>query len=542
MKTGKLFLIFGLFAGLAMLSHGGVANAAPQNAPIVVTTTSDDLDVSPGDGTCESVKGNGVCTLRGAIMEANKRPGADVIQLGTGDYKITLLGSDDKGKAGDFDIKGELVIHGNGTDKTTVDGDFKDRVFDMQKNSKVELHDLRIYHGSISGQDGGGIRARGASLDLFNVNFDTNFAEQGGGISHSGSNLYLEDVTMRFNHAAVSGGAIFNDGPLFVVSSTLDTNYAEMGAGLFNEHSALVLNSTVFRNHAKNQGGGIVNALEPVGSPNPATLDLSNVTVTANVADDDPNSAAGGGGIYNFPDAQASLRNTIVAKNLTNMAGTPQESKSHDCYGAYYSYGYNLIRNAYDCTGFQNGVNGDQVGNQVSQIDPGLASLLANNGGPTQTIALLPNSPAIDKGNPLGCNSPYGHPLFADQRGYLRQVDGLSGRKRCDIGALEYGSSPLPDCSTTKPMTPELLTPAPNAQLATQTPNLDWIDIYCANKYKVTVRQNAMNGPKAFKKAVTLSQVTSDPLAKGHDYYWSVKACGDAGCTKSNWYKFTVKP
>jgi hypothetical protein len=38
-------------------------------------------------------------------------------------------------------------------------------------------------------------------------------------------------------------------------------------------------------------------------------------------------------------------------------------------------------------------------------------------GGPTLTIALLPGSPAIDAGNPGGCNDPLGATLATDQRG-----------------------------------------------------------------------------------------------------------------------------
>ena len=57
------------------------------------------------------------------------------------------------------------------------------------------------------------------------------------------------------------------------------------------------------------------------------------------------------------------------------------------------------------------GTNGDQVG----VASPGLDSGLKNNGGPTQTIALLAGSPAIDAGNSA---------LTTDQRGYKRPLDG----------------------------------------------------------------------------------------------------------------------
>jgi pimeloyl-ACP methyl ester carboxylesterase len=63
---------------------------------------------------------------------------------------------------------------------------------------------------------------------------------------------------------------------------------------------------------------------------------------------------------------------------------------------------------------------------------------LRNNGGWTQTIALLPGSPAIDGGDPTGCKDPHGVVLTTDQRGALRPIDGNGdGNAVCDIGAYE---------------------------------------------------------------------------------------------------------
>ena len=63
---------------------------------------------------------------------------------------------------------------------------------------------------------------------------------------------------------------------------------------------------------------------------------------------------------------------------------------------------------------------------------------LQNNGGPTQTHALLPGSPAIDAGNSFGCRDNLGALLATDQRGFFRTADGDSnGTARCDIGAYE---------------------------------------------------------------------------------------------------------
>ena len=91
---------------------------------------------------------------------------------------------------------------------------------------------------------------------------------------------------------------------------------------------------------------------------------------------------------------------------------------------------YNLIGTG-GSGGLVNGINGNQVG----VADPGLGPL-ADNGGPTQTIALLPGSPAIDAGsNALAVDPTTGQPLTTDQRGpgFLRIVNGT-----VDIGAFEF--------------------------------------------------------------------------------------------------------
>jgi hypothetical protein len=87
------------------------------------------------------------------------------------------------------------------------------------------------------------------------------------------------------------------------------------------------------------------------------------------------------------------------------------------------SNGYNLIG---DGTGGTIApMTGDQIGTSGSPIDPMLGSL-DSNGGPTQTCALVPGSPAINVGQP---DAP-----ATDQRGYDR-VDAP------DIGAFELGAT-----------------------------------------------------------------------------------------------------
>src|SRR5262249_3301577 len=76
--------------------------------------------------------------------------------------------------------------------------------------------------------------------------------------------------------------------------------------------------------------------------------------------------------------------------------------------------------------GLSNGVNGNLVG-----VNPLLAPL-GNYGGPTQTIALLPGSPAIDAGDSALAVDAQSNPLTTDQRGLPRVVGAA-----VDIGAFE---------------------------------------------------------------------------------------------------------
>ncbi len=115
----------------------------------------------------------------------------------------------------------------------------------------------------------------------------------------------------------------------------------------------------------------------------------------------------------------ASVGNSIIAGNIINNSSAG--SSAYDFDGTLISLGHNLIGSSKGVTGF---IATDII-DQPPQLD-----VLANNGGPTQTHALLKGSPAIDTGDNLLAAG-----LTVDQRG-LTRIQGSV----VDIGAYESGN------------------------------------------------------------------------------------------------------
>ncbi|SPE54390.1 hypothetical protein SBV1_1860038 [Verrucomicrobia bacterium] len=150
--------------------------------------------------------------------------------------------------------------------------------------------------------------------------------------------------------------------------------------------------------------------------------------------------AGGTGGISSLsPAGSASLLNTIVALNSSGAVGSgapPAVTGSPDLSGSFTSRGFNLIGQTDGSSGFTSGANGDLAGSSSTPLNP-LVGPLADNGGPTLTMALLHGSPALDAGDDALLGPPYN--LTADQRGFPRK----SGA-HLDVGAFEAQIGPAP--------------------------------------------------------------------------------------------------
>jgi hypothetical protein len=488
---GAIILVLAL-GPILISSPVRAAAPPPYNLTLTVNSAADIVAAAPlDDDQCATayLNGvpNGVCTLRAAIMKANHSHAAAVtIRLPGlppgGRYVLTIppAAVDDEA-SGDLNINSRVSILGDGERKSIIDGNglaTGDRVLTVGLGAVVYLADLSIENG-VTPDFGGGIEDLG-TLDLSQVAVTGNRALHGGGIWDRGS-LTLETSTIADNTAGTfstsQGGGVMASSATLVVQDSLikantidsagaDGSYggaginclsstctitdssisnntvtagADSGGGLVNDGSTVTITgSTISANTSSLKGGGIF-------SVNTSTTTIINSTISDNIA------AADGGGIATN-GSTVSLFNTTVAFNkipdgfsgggINNLSGTvtlansildenyhtipmPPGSVIDDCSGSLTSQRFNLISTTSGCTLV--GSLNDKT-HAIAHLGP-----LHDNGGPTQTEALLPGSPAIDAGNPAGCTDNVGATLIVDQRGYLRPV-GL----RCDIGAFEY--------------------------------------------------------------------------------------------------------
>jgi CSLREA domain-containing protein len=358
-----------VWAGVAVAVLVVLAGApqAPAAASFNVTRTDD-----PAPDGCTSTD----CSLREAVLAASA---GDTISLAAGHYRLTIPGSgEDVGLTGDLDLTKDLTIQGASPRSTVIDATGGDRVFDVASGVHAQITAVTVTGGQAAG-DGGGIRNFGV--------------------------LGLTQDAIVGNLAQGSGGGIENGGSATILQSLIANNHAIDGGGLHGGASNLQT-TTVTGNVAG--GPGVTGHGGGIDGTSPGSLFLLSVTLTDNVS---YNSALSGGGIQDAP--YANPLDTILASNRAHALDQSMSALSN-CADPITSGGVNLS-DGLDC-----GL--DQPGDQ--QGVPVLLGPLADNGGPTDTEAVLPGSNALDAGG--GC-------LPSDQRGVTRP----RGRA-CDIGAYEY--------------------------------------------------------------------------------------------------------
>ncbi len=220
----------------------------------------------------------------------------------------------------------------------------------------------------------------------------------------SGGTVTLRGLTLTGGHANAtayplnSGGAIFNAGNLTLERCTLAENSAGSGGAIRSETQLTVDSCTLSNNSSTIDGGAIFSG---------GTLTIRNSTIAGN-------STGGPGGGVDKLAGTLTLINSIIAKNTSAFGGK-------DLAGAVNTReGVNFIGNPTGASGL--GI----LKPHYLTGDPLLTSL-ADHGGPTWTMALMPGSPAIN-----AAGATQAAPAI-DQRGVSRPVD-----SKADIGAFEY--------------------------------------------------------------------------------------------------------
>ena len=347
----------------------------------IVNSTSDDVDVNPGDGVCATA--GGLCTLRAAIMEANALPGADTVVLPAGTYRLTIPGqNEDMSATGDLDITEDITINGSGSATTIIDGNTLDRVIDILAGT-VTINGVSIINGNPGVVfNGGGLRlASGVALTLNNSVVSGNTASSGGGIYLAGGSLRLMNTTVS-NNSAPFGGGISNDTSTVVLDgSTITGNSGGNTGGISSSFSTLTLrNSTVSGNSEggiRTIGGSLILENTVVsGNESPHTdgggISIGIGSMSAVNSTISNNSAVSGGGINNSSgiitlDAVSLSNNTAInwgggmesAGQVTMTNVTVSNNSASDGGGIFNNGGNEILTN---CTVSGNTASGNGGG------------------------------------------------------------------------------------------------------------------------------------------------------------------------------------
>jgi hypothetical protein len=426
--------------------------------------TADSITVTTNDSR---VRQDGQCSLIEAIVNANidaathsdcvAGSGADTIVLPV-NAKVKLRAVHDKtyGATGLPTITTPITIEGN---NATIfrQGNPAFRLIAVGSSGDLTLQNVTLKGGAslagggvfnngtvtlensiISGNKatstnqyafGGGVYNKG-TLTVQNSTISRNtvagrsgfYGSSGGGGAFNSGTLTIENSAVSGNTASGVGGGVLNlssyNAPtnITIINSTISRNTACGGGGVSNSayyglSSAAISNSTISGNGATCSGGGISNFSYGYS----ASMTITNSTISGNTADHN------GGGILNTYSSVLTLSRSLVSGNKAAAGAGISNS------GALVADNHNLF-----------GSNGKAA---VTGFTPGLTDIvpapgvtaakildrLKANGGPTQTHALKPGSPALDV---LVFTDP--DCAGTDQRGVARpQGTG------CDIGAFE---------------------------------------------------------------------------------------------------------
>lgn len=386
---------------LAGLALGGAVYSTNGMSVFLSSLWSNNVSLSPAGGTGARARGGAIFLASGSIFISNNTLAAN-----------QAMGEHSFGSQ-------------SGHPSSAYGGAIAADLGTMTINSSVLVSNIaqggRGYHYSGDGEAQGGAIMSKAFLAVNDTSFSGNQALAG---------------TYSYLNADGCGGAIYNAGTAVLNRCSLYWNHAEgssasgygLGGSVFNLAQFAATNCTLALNSARGGNGSFGGPGWPGALPGPGAgggicngggaLNLANVTIASNsvvAATSGYNTGWAAGDNVANTNGTFTLRNSLLAYGGTNG----------NAWGAITDAGYNMS---------SDGSASFNSGSSFNFTDPQLGPL-ANNGGPTFTMALLPNSPAIDFGD--GTGSP---PV--DQRGIPRPFGA-----GWDIGACEQ--TDLPSLSIT---------------------------------------------------------------------------------------------
>jgi CSLREA domain-containing protein len=470
----------------------------------------------------DNMTNDGLCTLREAIIAANTDSAYRGCPAGNGEDTIALPKGTYTLNSQLPNITSQIIINGSGASSTIIQASACNpiekpegctpanyRVFSVDSGSSLHIDKLTIRHGYAE-NSGGGIQNLGTLIVMDSI-LSGNLGASGGAVLNSGFTGIVRSVFSNnmadSSQGGGSGGGIANSGGTVLVDrSKFEDNYASYGGGgIANYNGAVAVTNTTLTNNRARYGGGILNA--STSSPN--TLNIVSSTLSENIAFND------GGGIFGYySEGDIKVTNSTFSGNKANIGGgiragdkttlylesSTFTQNSANQYGGVFTSGIlnfsnTIIANSFiglDC--YVARADGRSIGTNMHNLvgdgscsvgginflsgDPKLGPL-ANNGGPTQTHALLADSPAIDA---AFCDlSP-----AVDQRGEPRP----SG-SACDIGAFEFSPEPIISMAITleepvigdEPDTEADIVSNPMGAIAAPTANVTWDPPHAAFAY-----------------------------------------------------------
>ncbi len=475
-----------LTAAIVFLAFVGAADAATINVSGTVTALEENGQCSLREAFISANKN----VSRDTCTKGESTP--DTIKLEGVEFFVTGSIGEDESKTGDLDYTGggPLIIRGKGMEETLINATISDdRVLHAIGNARsLTLEKLTIRNGEavepvpLSAGRGGNLLVETGALSLDRVLVDGGVAELGGGVDFSAVEEPRRDITISrsifVDNEAIDGGGlalnVFEPATVTIRRTTFDSNRAvgeslvEGGAITSNSDRLQISESTFLGNSADaiddENGVALGGAISVGGSYEKARIERSMFQENAAVQDE---GVARGGAIYSGAQ-KLNLVNSTLYDNSSDGSGGGLHGRATVAHATFLANTADVEGDHVSATGFpvtlrssilpgasiavdvcadspdavSRGFNvftydDPDCGTLDSDItDGGNAGLVAGpaeNGGPTETISIMPESVAKDLIPKGECKPAKG----VDQRGYKRPRG-----PRCDAGAYEQGAQP----------------------------------------------------------------------------------------------------